>query len=95
MMRNTIKAVLAAALLASSGCVSEVDEAADCFDVCEHFDDCVGGGFDASGCTDICEDNSDFYVGFEEQVDSCEECLEVAACSPNCNDVCAGIIPAF
>jgi hypothetical protein len=95
MLRNMMKVWIAAGVLAATGCINEVDEVADCADVCGHFDDCVGGGFDSTQCTDICEDSSDFSDAFEERVDFCENCLEVAACSPQCNDVCSGVIPPF
>jgi hypothetical protein len=94
-MRRSISKVWLACVLAATGCVSAVNGVTDCEDVCERYDECVGGGFDATQCTNACRDASDYTDAFEERVDGCENCLEAAPCSPSCDEPCAGILPPF
>jgi hypothetical protein len=86
--------VLIFALLAS-GCANEIAEVVECTMACEHYDDCVADSYDTTGCADACEDMSDASDAYEARVRACDECLDDANCSPDCNDECAGIIPAF
>lgn len=80
---------------AMMGCTNEVGEFLECAQVCESYDDCVGDAADATQCTDDCEDYADVNDANEAQVFECDNCLNTTPCSPDCNDVCAGIIPAF
>ena len=82
----------AAAML---GCSNEVGEVIECAQVCESYDDCVDDAYDATGCTDSCEDFADVSPANEDQVFACDDCLNTMVCSAECNDECAGIIPAF
>lgn len=77
------------------GCTSEIAELIECTMACEHYDDCVGDSYDATDCIDRCETYSDQSAANEDQVRACDECLDDANCSPTCNEVCSGIIPAF
>lgn len=95
MLRSVMKLLLAFGVLALTGCMNEVGEWIDCARVCDHYDTCMNGDFDAPQCADACENTTDRREGYEEQVDTCDACLDEAECSPTCNDVCAGIIPAF
>jgi hypothetical protein len=79
------------------GC-DEADEALDCAQFCNTYNDCVDGDTDVSACIDECEDIADQNDNAADQADECESCIDSdASCAENvfsCTDDCALFIPA-
>lgn len=58
------------------GCESaaeSVEEAVECGQICEAFEDCRGDEFDVSACVDRCEDLDEGEVQVAED---CDDCLD-------------------
>ena len=78
----------------------EVEEVADCAQICEAYGDCVqeitGTEYDELACIQNCENESDMDAEFRRSAASCEECIEQAedtcleqsfACADECTSV--------
>ena len=79
----------------SVGCFAQIDQALDCSNVCNRFEECFDSSFDTETCTDDCRDNADNDQDFADQVDACENCVDDRACTEDfsCIDECFGILP--
>jgi hypothetical protein len=79
---------------ALSAC-DDIDQAFDCAQICQRYDDCVDSDYDVDGCTDRCETNADESDDFADQADACESCLDDRTCSGifPCIDECIGVVP--
>jgi hypothetical protein len=85
------------AAFAVMGC-DETDEALDCAQFCQTYEDCVDGDTDVTQCIDECEDIADQNDNAADQADECEACIDSdASCAANvfqCTDDCALFVPA-
>jgi hypothetical protein len=89
-MRKHIVLWACLVIVSASGC--DVAEIADCGDICDTHEDCVGN-IDITFCIDRCEDYADISDATEDQVDLCNDCYDDLGCSPDCNAQCDGIVP--
>ncbi len=98
LFRNLFLAGSFASALLAAGCdeaVQELDELANCTDICNRYDECVTDEFDVPGCIDDCEQMSDMSAAYNEQAMACETCIEGMSCLEDftCTDECAGVVP--
>ena len=96
---NTFGAALGVALaaaLASGGCgdddpIDQLNEVADCSEICSRYGDCIGE-IDQTACTDACEDRIDANSSVAAQASRCEDCLDDRSCeevaTAGCFDQC-------
>lgn len=77
------------------GSCSDVNELADCLEICRNYENCIDSTFDSSECADRCEDRADVDEAFATQLDDCEDCLDDTSCAEAeaCRERCAGIGP--
>lgn len=84
-------------LLALAGCSAEdvVTTAPTCNDVCNRYQECFDEDYDVTGCTQDCADEAIDDEAFQDQIDSCEECLDRTCVEAAfaCASECAGIVP--
>lgn len=88
-----LMAIPAAAITAS--CADDVEEAFNCQQICQRYDDCVDDDYDVTACIDRCEENADADEDFAERADACEACLDDRSCGESfpCVDECIGVVP--
>jgi hypothetical protein len=77
-----------------TGC-DDIDQAFDCAQICQRYEDCIDQDYDVDACTDRCEDNADESDDFADQADACENCLDDRSCAGSfpCIDECVGVVP--
>jgi hypothetical protein len=79
-MKNAILAsIIAAVSLFAVPACDEADEAFDCANVCDKYDECVGD-VDTDQCIDSCTDWADENENNADRLDDCEECVEDRSC---------------
>lgn len=91
-----VAGLTAAGLIAGTGgCADEIDEAVDCAQVCQRYDDCIDEDYDVTECVDRCEQRADEDERFADRADACEACLDERSCAESfpCVDECLGIVP--
>lgn len=90
-----LSSVLGATLLAA-GCgdedpIDEIEQIADCAEICDRYDECVEE-LDMTACVDACEDRIEVDATAASQAQTCEECLDDRTCAEvetaNCFDAC-------
>jgi hypothetical protein len=77
------------------GC-NEIEQHAECVDVCDRYNECFDSSYDTEACIDRCSDDADQSAAFASQLNVCEACQDDRACSETvfpCADDCAGIVP--
>ncbi len=90
--------MLVGSLLMAVGCSEAVDEVTNtvnCSSVCKRYADCFEADYDVEGCTDRCEDMADASESREQQLESCNACIDDRSCASatfNCSTECAGVI---
>ena len=89
--------ILLGGLLTVLGCgeaVDEVPNTVNCGSVCKRYSDCFDADYDVDGCTDHCEDQADASENREQQLESCNACIDDRSCASatfSCSTQCAGI----
>lgn len=87
--------------LGACGAAEEVEEVADCAQICETYGDCVQEltdmEYDELACINNCEAESDEDAEFRAQANTCEQCIEGAedTCLADafaCADECASVV---
>ena len=63
------------ATLSLGGC-GEADEAFDCAQVCNAYNDCVNDDTDFTECSNSCQDWADENSANEDRLDACAECID-------------------
>jgi hypothetical protein len=99
-MRITINAFLACAALALGGCsddaVEDFDEAGDCEEICDMYQECFDSNYDTDACYDNCTERAD-DMSNRDQEDMCADCIDNnESCGDAtfaCTDDCIGIVP--
>jgi hypothetical protein len=71
------------------------DTAIDCTQICTRYEECVDSEADTSMCIDQCQEKAADDDDFEDQVESCESCIEEKSCTEAavCVADCAGVVP--
>lgn len=80
------------AAIAVSGC-DEADQAVDCSQICNRYQECFDEDYDVSACIDRCRPMLDEDP---HGADDCEACIDDRSCTGavfNCASDCAGIVP--
>jgi hypothetical protein len=99
-MMGVVLGIAFAAGLAGGGCgdddpVEEVDQLADCTELCSRYSECVAE-IDVTACTDTCEDLIELSPSVGKEADICEDCLDDRSCAEieagGCFDSCP-VIP--
>ena len=85
--------MIGAFAVAAPGCDS-AEDAYDCHQICNRYEDCFDDGYDVDACESKCEDRAD-TDGYTEQASDCESCLDDKSCTESfaCAAECAGIVP--
>lgn len=97
-MSTTIKAFLVCAALALGACdaAEDVDEAADCEQICDKYQECFDSNYEVDSCYDRCTERADDMEN-RDQEDSCADCIDnnesCGEATFNCTDECIGIVP--
>jgi hypothetical protein len=77
--------------------IDDIDEAINCLNACQAFEDCVAPeGFDVASCQADCEAMAAMSEIFEEQTETCDACIAEGFCEEEsflCESECAGIVP--
>ena len=76
--------------ICSIGC-GELDELADCQDICDDYQDCADSKYDVSKCRSDCESRSDKDEDFKSEVNTCSACTDGKSCSEKLK--CSGDCP--
>lgn len=95
---NYMVVVAALALFGFTGCeeaAEDVDQAFDCGQICDRFQECVDEDYDTDGCFDRCEQAAEDSDDFGDHASECETCLDDRSCAESipCTDECFGIVP--
>jgi hypothetical protein len=85
---NSFRATLAVAFvgaLVAGACgdedpVEEVEQLADCAEICGRYGDCIES-IDLTACTDACEDRIEADRAVGARARSCEDCLDGRTCA--------------
>jgi len=98
MLTKMMTATAAALLLvhAAIGC-SDAENLVSCAQVCDKYQECVDADYDVTSCTTECQDNANDSDDRQQQLDSCNSCIEDRSCSGavfSCTTECAGVIAA-
>jgi hypothetical protein len=72
------------------GC-QDLQELADCQDICENFKTCADSSYDVGKCRDNCETRADNDKDFASTVGECQACVTNKACSEQLK--CTGDCP--
>ena len=95
-----MKRVLAALVLGTLGSVfagcDDSEDAVDCIDVCDRYQDCVDDDYDVDDCVDSCEDEADDSEAWRDRLQACSTCIDDRSCASAtfaCSTECADIVP--
>jgi hypothetical protein len=100
MMKRTAGVILGAALAAivtfvgAGGC-DETQNAFNCTDLCNRYQDCFDQNYDVSACSSRCQNLANDSQNFDERANSCQNCMNDNSCAGaalTCPS-CAGIVP--
>ena len=90
---TTILAALLPTLLLSC---SAVEDALNCRQVCEKYQECFDSDYDVGECVDACTDEAAEDDDYSRRVDVCESCIDGLSCGEatfDCATNCVGIVP--
>jgi len=75
------------------GC-SSVENAYNCDQICDRYQDCFDANYDADACQARCEDKAD-DAAFADKAEDCQACIDDRSCTGSfaCVDECVGIVP--
>ena len=76
--------------ISSIGC-GELEELADCHNICDDYQDCADSNYDVSKCRSDCETRSDSDTDFKTDVAACSACVDGKSCSEKLK--CGGDCP--
>lgn len=82
-----VLALVATTLLGVAGCFHEVDEYADCRNLCERYSECHDPDLDVRDCTNRCR--SRVEEGEQDQADECAMCIDDESSCSSATLVCA------
>jgi len=96
MLTRLIPAAALALLLGNCalGC-SDAKNVVSCADVCDKYKSCINSDYDVTSCTTNCEDKANDSASRQDQLDSCDSCIQDRSCSGavfNCTTECATVI---
>jgi hypothetical protein len=101
MLRKVAVMLVGAALalivsfVGAGGC-EEAQNAFNCADLCNRYQDCFDKTYDTSACEIRCESYANVNAATHDAANRCQNCLNQSACAQatavNCPD-CAGLIP--
>jgi len=101
MKKKVVVMIMGAALAAivsfvgAGGC-DETQNAFNCSDLCNRYQDCFDKNYDANACSIRCQDSANDSQNFDERANSCQNCLNENSCAQattfNCPS-CVGIVP--
>ena len=100
-MKSWMCACLAASLLGIASCsedndpIEQADEASDCNDICEKYQECFDTDYNTDSCQDRCEARAD-DPDHRDQEERCSDCIDDLSCGDatfSCADDCLGIVP--
>jgi len=76
------------------GC-ADAKNVVSCAEVCNKYKSCINSDYDVASCTTQCEDKANDSASRQDQLDSCNSCIEDRSCSGavfNCTTECASVI---
>jgi len=76
------------------GC-ADAKNVVSCAEVCNKYKSCINSDYDVASCTTQCEDKANDSASRQDQLDSCNSCIEDRSCSSavfNCTTECASVI---
>ena len=76
------------------GC-SDAKNVISCAEVCNKYKSCINSDYDVPSCTSKCEDKANDSADRQDQLDSCNSCIEDRSCSSavfNCTTECATVV---
>lgn len=79
---------------AALGC-SDAKNVVNCAEVCDKYKSCINSDYDVASCTSKCEDKANDNAERQQQLDSCNSCIEDRSCTSavfNCTTECATVI---
>ena len=83
------------AFMGASGC-DETQNAWNCSDLCNRYQDCFDKSYDVSGCSSRCQTLANNNQIQDERANACQNCMNQNSCNMatpfNCPD-CVGIVP--
>ena len=96
MLTRLIPAAALALLLGNValGC-ADAKNVVSCAEVCNKYKSCINSDYDVASCTSQCEDKANDSASRQDQLDSCNSCIEDRSCSGavfNCTTECASVI---
>lgn len=96
MLTRLIPAAALALLLGNCvlGC-SDAENTISCAEVCDKYKSCINSDYDVASCTSKCEDKANDSASRQDQLDSCDSCIQDRSCSGavfNCTTECATVI---
>jgi hypothetical protein len=77
------------------GC-TRVDNAVDCYVVCDDYEDCFDSDYDRSACYERCRAQSTLDDNHAQRVDACRACIHDRSCREqtfSCAQSCSGVVP--
>jgi hypothetical protein len=86
--------VAAGSVTVNCGSEDEIDQYADCIDICGRYQDCFDESYDVDDCADRCEDMD--HTNERTEIDQCENCLDDRSCAEAvfpCAQECTDIVP--
>jgi hypothetical protein len=92
-----VGAALAAivSLVGAGGC-DETQNAWNCSDLCNRYQDCFDNNYDVNACNSRCQTLANNNQIADERANACQNCMNENSCAMattfNCPD-CAGIVP--
>jgi len=75
--------------------IEQIDEAMDCAEICDRYQECFDSDYDVDSCQDKCEERVDDPDN-RDQEEACSECIDEASCTGaafSCATDCLGIVP--
>jgi hypothetical protein len=75
--------------------IEQIDEASDCNDICDKYQECFDKSYDTDKCQSNCESRAD-DPDHRDQEDKCSDCIDNASCTGavfSCTTDCLGIVP--
>jgi len=96
MLTRVIPGAALALLLVNGviGC-SDAKNVVSCAEVCDKYKSCINSDYDVASCTSKCEDKANDNADRQQQLDSCDSCIQDRSCSGavfNCTTECATVI---
>ena len=100
-MKAWLSACLAVSLIGSVSCsedndpIEQFDEAADCHDICDRYQECFDKDYDTDKCRNSCETRAD-DPDHRDQEERCSDCIDAASCTGaafSCATDCLGVVP--